>query len=110
MNIQDYIQSHVKSGIPTGLSGNRGLPVRMPASPIECADGFSMSVQAGSMLYCSPRNNDGPYTHFEVGFPSEREELLMPYVEDEFRPTDTVYAQVPIEVIVEVINKHGGVK
>ena len=37
---------------------------------IVCADGFSMSVQAFSSSYCLPRQDEGPHTHMEGGFPS----------------------------------------
>lgn len=77
---------------------------------ITCADGFSMSVQAREAAYCSPRNNVGPWSACEVGYPSEAEPLLMDWVEDANRPTDTVYTWVPVEVIDAVIAKHGGVK
>jgi hypothetical protein len=76
--------------------------------PIVCSDGFKFSAQARSGCYCEPREDKGPWTAVEVGYPSEREELLMPYVEDESRPTDTVYGWVPVSVIREVITKHGG--
>ena len=75
---------------------------------VRCKDGFTMSVQASEYHYCIPRNNDGPWTHVEVGFPSDREELLMPYAEDSEHPTETVYAYVPVEVVEKVIEKHGG--
>ena len=35
------------------------------------ADGVSLSVQASEHSYSSPRDNKGPYTKVEVGFPSE---------------------------------------
>ena len=47
-------------------------------------------------------------TSVEIGFPSEKEELLMEYAEDQDRPTRTVYANVPHQVVHEVIMKHGG--
>ena len=37
---------------------------------IVCADGFSMSVQAHAGSYCTPRQNEGPHTHMEGGYPS----------------------------------------
>ena len=58
--------------------------------------------------YCEPRTDEGPWSAVEVGFPSEREELLMEYAEDPHRPTGTVYGWVPVEVISEVIAKRGG--
>jgi hypothetical protein len=80
------------------------------SEPIECADGFKMSVQASQFHYCSPRDNKGPYTAYEIGFPSEKEEALMPYAEDEDNPTETVYGWVPVAVINAIITKHGGIK
>ena len=75
---------------------------------IKCADGFTMSVQASETNYSSPRDNTGPYTEAEVGFPSKPESLLMGYAEDREQPTDTVYGWVPRQVIINVIAKHGG--
>jgi len=83
-------------------------PYPKPSPRIYCWDGFSMSVQAREYVYCRPRNDEGPWTAFEVGYPSEGEPLLMEYAEDADRPTDTVYGYVPIEVIERVIEKHGG--
>ena len=80
---------------------------------LHCNDGFSMSVQAHDGAYCSPRVNSTStdyYFEVEVGFPSDREELLMEYVEDYDNPTNTVYGYVPVEVVQEVIEKHGGIK
>ena len=74
-----------------------------------CKDGFSMSVQASEFHYCEPRNNAGPYTHLEVGFPSDYEELLLPYAEMYMDGEDTgIYPRVPAEVVEAIISKHGG--
>ena len=75
---------------------------------VYCADGFQMSVQANVTAYCSPRENSGKYELVEVGFPSAMEPMLMPYVEDRDDPTQTVYAYVPVEVVTNVLVKHGG--
>jgi len=76
---------------------------------VSCADGFSMSVQASTFNYCAPRNDDGPYSQVEVGFPSAREEMLMDWAEDPDDPTGTVYGYVPVSVVTNVIAKHGGI-
>ncbi len=75
---------------------------------IVCVDGFTMSVQASEAHYCQPRDNKGPWHTVEVGYPSEREVLFMTYAEDKKHPTDTVYAGIPIDLVVTVIDKHGG--
>jgi hypothetical protein len=77
---------------------------------IECADGFSMSVQASRMNYCEPRIDDAEaYSEVEVGFPSHAEPMLDRYAEDYTRPTETVYPYVPSQIVVDVIAKHGGI-
>jgi hypothetical protein len=74
-----------------------------------CADGFTMSVQASRTHYCNPRSNHGPYDEVEVGFPSDSDPLLMPYIEcitDD--ATQSVFPYVPLAVVESVINNHGG--
>ena len=75
-----------------------------------CKEGFTMSVQAHSLAYCNPRNNNAEkYLEVEVGYPSEVEELLLKYAEDPECPTDTIYAYVPVMVVTTIIAKHGGI-
>ena len=77
---------------------------------IQCADGFSMSVQGNENAYCHPRtNNAEEYTEVEVGFPNMVEELLLPYAEEPDNPRGTVYGYVPAQVIVNVVAKHRGI-
>lgn len=76
---------------------------------IRCKDGFSVSVQASDMHYCSPRENSVFYWEVEVGFPSEVCPALLRYAEDIDQPTDTVYGYVPIEIVEAIIDEHGGV-
>jgi hypothetical protein len=80
-----------------------------------CNDGFTMSVQASHGHYCSDR--DSSATHWssvEVGFPSEREELLLPHKEGfldlDGEATKMVYPYTPCDVVAQVIAKHGGFK
>ncbi len=81
-----------------------------PNEPITCADGFTMSVQASSMSYCEPRITGAEaYTAVEVGFPSEKEDLLVQWAEDRDNPTDTVYGRVPVATVALVCAKHGGI-
>jgi len=77
---------------------------------VVCLDGFSMSVQANEFTYCSPRvNNAENYIAVEVGFPSEKEPLLMEWADDNGDPTETVYGYVPSHVVATVCAKHGGI-
>lgn len=81
----------------------------LPRPRIECNDGFSMSVQGGDLFYSQPRQFGVNFTEMEIGFPSEYEELISGYSESNDY-TETVYPYVPVGLIIEVIEKHGGIK
>ena len=108
-SLNDYLMAFRDSeglGFPEGKSGYRStFPL---AKRIVCADGFSLSVQATHGAYCSPRQNLGPWYEVEVGFPSVTPDLIISYAEQEERPTETVYAYVPIELVEQLIEQHGG--
>ena len=76
---------------------------------IVCKDGFMMSVQASDRHACCPKTMDffklALYSEVEVGYPSEPEELLNPY---QHLVSSSVYENVPLEVVQEIIRKHGG--
>ena len=82
---------------------------------IACVDGFNISVQSGTGLYCLPiinkyeeMDDDVIFTHVEAGFPSEPEPLLNEFQHDDGDPTKSVYGRVPIDIISAVVKKHGG--
>ena len=78
---------------------------------VVCKDGFTLSIQAGIGLYCTPRTNQGPYSEVEAAYVSEHEPLLEAYLES---PGESqlgslaVFPYVPASVIRAVIAKHGG--
>ncbi len=86
---------------------------------IVCADGFTMSVQAHEYSYCTPRQNEGPHTHMEGGFPSSppldpellesRENACNPHQGYEGDPCETVYPYVAREVFEREFALHGGI-
>ena len=103
MNINQYLEKH------KNIEERSRLLWRDNAPRVVCADGFVMSVQVSQSHYCSPRINDaGYYDSVEVGYPSEREELLMEYAEEPEHPTQTVYGWVGVDVVDAIIKKHGG--
>ena len=87
---------------------------------VECKDGFAMSVQASENHYCTPRRSgwNMPYTSVEVGFPNKIESLLKDHIDichDDIVDKrtrafwcDSIYTYVPASVIIDVIEKHGG--
>lgn len=61
-HIEDIVralQEHLQSA--TVINGHR-----YPVAAVICGDGTRFSVQAGNYLYCSPRDNSGPWTAVEV--------------------------------------------
>lgn len=77
---------------------------RLLVPKICCRDGFIFSVQASEFHYCSPKQNYYPWDTVEVGYPTPYDELLEPW-----HDIDQVYAFVPVDVVCEIIQKHGGV-
>lgn len=94
MNINEYLKANRKGRL---------------CKQVTCQNGLTLSVQASSTHYCEPRNNEGPYTHVEVGFPNRKLEALMEYAESFTRPIDTVYAFVPVALVEQVILENGGI-
>ena len=67
-----------------------------------CKDGYSVSIQNSKYHHCK-------LDSVELGFPSELEDELSVYAEDE-NTTETVFDYVPLETIEKVVAKHGGIK
>jgi len=62
-----------------------------------------MSVQANEHAYCTPRDNYGPYTEVEVWRCGEVALWA------EYGDGEDPYAYLPIELVVEEINRRGGI-
>lgn len=80
---------------------------------MEFADGVTLSVQGHYGAYSHPRDDFAEnYSAVECGFPSERIEELMPYIEGgpDSDPLKSVYGYVPVEVVETIISAHGGIK
>lgn len=75
-----------------------------------CKDGFTISVQASKSHYCTPRIDGAvKYETVELGFPNIEDSLIIDYAEENERPTDTVYGYVPVHIVNELVEKHGGI-
>ncbi len=79
---------------------------------IECKDGTAISVQASQYHYCSPREDSAWWYEVEVGFPTvEPSAEWEKYFDGDWQTEDrcgSVYGYVPIGLVVEYINSHGG--
>ena len=97
MNTFDRLQKH----LATETIDEFGTTYKEPVDLVKCADGTTLSVQASEYHYCSPRDNEGPYTAVEVWLAST------PVTEFEYSDDDPS-AYVPIEDVVRFIDNHGG--
>lgn len=95
---------------PYEVAGKTYYP---PRDRVTCADGFTISIQAGWGKYSLPRSDyDGDYAQWEYGFPSETPlsaDLLL-RAEDPSDYTGTVYGYVPTEIVIAELEAHGGVQ
>lgn len=87
-------------------------------------NGGNISIQASRTAYSEPRDNMGPYTQMELGYPSGDTvlpESVLKYVEQSALhnddgsysgndPYNSVYPYVPASVVKELIQANGGVK
>lgn len=104
MNTLERLQQYLASGEVTRLSS--GVSFKEPLEPVVCADGFRMSVQASSFHYCSPRTNEGPWTSVEIWCCG----CVPEFEATQLYPTggEEPYERVPVEVVAQVIDSHGG--
>lgn len=77
---------------------------------LKCKDGTTMSVQASKHHYCKPSVDqnklDGRlYTHVEVWCVSDK----VPESWLEYGGSENPYAFIPIEMVEEFIDSHGGI-
>jgi hypothetical protein len=81
-------------------------------------NGGSVSVQASHTHYCEPRNDQGPYSEMEVGFPSEGTivpDEIMQHLDgnmdaEDFDKHKSVYGYVPISIIKMMVDANDGIK
>lgn len=99
----DYVNQHL-------LRRRAENPNNMIVPRIRCTDGLVLSVQASWAHYSTPRNDTGPWTHVEVGFPSDTVPELIEYADDQSEHPHTVYSFVPVTLVNEIIEAHGGPK
>jgi len=71
--------------------------------------GASLSIQASEHTYCTPQNNDGPYTEVEVGYVNGPvPEAWRKYAEDN-NLNETVFKRIPLDLVMFYIGANGGI-
>ena len=96
MNVNEFLQKYRR--VYTCMNLNVTRP------RIRCADGYTVSVQAGWGIYSAPREDADCYTHVEVGYPSEHHGEF-----NEWSDGAGVFGFVPVDVVDKVLNDHGGI-
>lgn len=76
---------------------------------VVCADGFSISIQAGNGKYSVPRFEAGAYSQVELGFPNRPCPFIYEYAEDKEDYTESIYPYVPAKIVDAMIRGHGGI-
>lgn len=100
MNTLAKLQQH----LATPIDNIKGYEYKQQATCVQCADGTTMSVQASKFHYCTPRDDHGPYTQVEVW------NCGSPEAWSEYGTGEYPYAYIPIELVAEEIDRHGGMK
>ena len=115
-NINEFIKNNLKVTYPAEEYSSMNHMLTSSRLPqIHCIDGFSMSVQVGYSLYCTPKKVAKRYSEVEIGFPSEHEPLIEEYAECftfeelDIDFTDTIYPYVPVKLVDKILKKHGGI-
>lgn len=110
--INQYLSDNYIVGLDEFINGERFF--YLGSRPrVVCKDGFTISIQASKNHYCYPRASFKPrdgktYSAVELGYPSAVDDLITFYAKDD-EYTKTVYGWVPIDVVVQLIEKHGGI-
>jgi hypothetical protein len=100
MNTLEQLQKHLATE-PKEISFNYFYKEIAPS--VQCKDGTTLSVQASTNHYCTPRENFGPYTEVEVWCVRGAGVTEFDYSDDD----PSTY--VPIEQVVQFIDNHGGI-
>lgn len=108
--IETELRRRLEGREPFVTSYGHALLPRVPR--VKCVDGFSVSIQTGETLYCTPRDATGPWYEVELGYPSEPMPELAEYAgldpEEAATITKTVWAYVPLTKVAALLARHGG--
>jgi hypothetical protein len=115
MKINEFIKNNLKVKVLNEDPLMRHIMTSSKLPHIVCTDGFTMSVQVGYSLYSTPKKVAKRYSEVEIGYPSEHEPLIEEYAECftfeelDIDFTDTIYPYVPVKIVDNVLEKHGGI-
>jgi len=117
MNLKEFFEKTLDVKITTFKDGTR-YSFQSVRPRIVCNDGTTLSVQGSKTHYCSPRVDQIiNYYEVEVGYPAVAPpESWHEYADgyafhdgDDFDFTGCVYGWVPVPLVEEYIELHGGI-
>jgi len=74
---------------------------------------LSCPQEPNGFMWDVPCTYPGPYFEVELGFPSAPPHPWSEwseYAENPRNPTNTIYARVPVEMVFDLVDYHGGIK
>lgn len=81
---------------------------------LTCKDGLKLSIQASSCHYSTPQDGIGPYTEIELMIMAEKllddSEIAFKFDESDRQDGTNIFPYLPIEKVLRLILKHGGVE
>ncbi len=97
-----FLKKHYKPNI---------LGLYMPRPRVKCADGYTVSIQAGSgsNVRCWPHEDTNHFSHVQLDTPSCQDKELIPYRMEPDDENEIFFFFVPVEVVDRVLKKHGGI-
>ena len=85
-------------------------PMKKMYKRLHFNNGGSVSVQASDTHYCEPRDNKGPYSKVEVGYPTKGTKLPQILMSFQETPDEMVFPYVPANVVEVMVEMNGGIK
>ena len=69
---------------------------------------FEVSIQTSKTHYCTPRDDFGPWTHVELGFPTKvPSPEILELAEKKETPLESVYPWVPVTLVTDWLLSEG---
>ena len=105
MTVNEYLKKTLAFEYFGGVKVQRRRPF------VVCKDGYRVSIQASRYHYSIPqRDGASLYSAVELGYPSVADSLIAEYAEEPDNLTGTVYGCVPVELVEQLLEKHGGIE
>lgn len=109
--MMDNDNRQIDNPSPELINYFESLGLKSTTELVICNDGFQLKILAGPGFESSPVTPIGPWTHFQVEDTSRSDIQLTPYMGMLYSYDHDIikYFQVPKQVLIDVVNSHGGI-